>query len=247
MKTIPEIVEMTADAFGISPTSLVKHDRRKSVVIARNVAIWVATHCARGWGYVAVGRALDGRDQSTIRIAAQKATAQARYNPALKRTMTALLERVDSDPDSASLAPYRVKDICAHCQGEITDKKRTKYCGTRCDKAAERARDRARKRNHWLRKCRVCKTDIKVRFRQMYCSEVCADIANGRSRSQEHETAARNRPKVDRCGQCEGLVQRRPEDGSPCACGGVYADRGFYDRDQAPARVSMLGSAEKWA
>lgn len=254
MKTIPQIVEMTANAFGLLPATLLGKDRRKSVVLARSIAMWVARNHG-SWTYAEIGEAFD-RDQATTVHWIRAAGGNACCDPALKRTMEKLLAEANGEEVPVAARP------CHFCGGDLVTPKQERYCRRACQRAASKARQSHRQTLAAekakataptpdplpLRTCPHCKKRHDRRHKGNgrplhYCSITCS------KKHKRHGTGAyvyQVPARGIQCGQCAGIPERRPEDGSRCACGEVWAERGFYDRPGAIRGMSMLATAERW-
>jgi|GEM_PF-2997554 len=70
----PDIVlALTARRFGITLDSLLSHRRAEQLVVARAFAVWALRSLGQATSYPAIGRALGGRDHTTIINLHQKA------------------------------------------------------------------------------------------------------------------------------------------------------------------------------
>ena len=90
-RRISEIVEETEEYFGFPPGTIIGKGRTKDVANARHIACAVAA--SQGHSSPAIGRAMGGRDHTTVLNSIMRAKALAGTDPAFKDAMDAIGRR----------------------------------------------------------------------------------------------------------------------------------------------------------
>ena len=92
---VGELVDFIADEFSISATEIYARRRLAEPTAARDIVAWLARHLT-GYSLPQIGRALGGRDHSTI-ISAVKRVEEAREkDPAYRRMTDELRTRAET-------------------------------------------------------------------------------------------------------------------------------------------------------
>ncbi|HEX6962641.1 MAG TPA: DnaA/Hda family protein [Lacipirellula sp.] len=86
---LKQIIAMTARYFAVTQAALTGPSRRTSLVLARNLVVHLARRFT-GLSYAEIGRALGGRDHTTIMHADRRLTAQLAEDPSLQQTLDEL-------------------------------------------------------------------------------------------------------------------------------------------------------------
>jgi len=88
---VDEVLDATAEAFGLDASHLLGKDRSKSVKEARLAAYLVARRCTR-LSYPELGRAF-GRNHTTVLSGVRRMSAMCARDPALAEIVELLVER----------------------------------------------------------------------------------------------------------------------------------------------------------
>jgi chromosomal replication initiator protein len=86
---LKQIIAVTARYFTITQAALTGPSRRTSLVLARNVVVHLARHLT-GLSYAEIGRALGGRDHTTIMHADRRLADQLLHDPAVQQSVDEL-------------------------------------------------------------------------------------------------------------------------------------------------------------
>lgn len=91
--TLKQIVEQTARHFGLKAADLKSGSRRRSVVVARDTAIYLARRLTKK-SLQEIGDYFGGRDHTTVLHSCRKLEAQDELDPAQRAALAALRERL---------------------------------------------------------------------------------------------------------------------------------------------------------
>jgi chromosomal replication initiator protein len=91
--TLKQIVEQTARHFGLKAADLKSGSRRRSVVVARDTAIFLARRLTKK-SLQEIGDYFGGRDHTTVLHSCRKLEAQDELDPAQRAALAALRERL---------------------------------------------------------------------------------------------------------------------------------------------------------
>ena len=102
--SVEELLDRAARRFDVTVEELLYGSRRKGLVAARQVAYWLLR--ARGLSYPEIGRALGGKDHTTVMSGVRKVQREREDNPQVAAALDELLH------------PPRVR-VCAEQEPEL--------------------------------------------------------------------------------------------------------------------------------
>jgi hypothetical protein len=95
------IIQMAADAFGVTPRDLRSDRRDRRVVVARHAAMWLA-RLMTGHSLPAIGRAFGDRDHTTVLYAVSRMAEDAAVADRVLVLQAALAAPDEAAPDEAA-------------------------------------------------------------------------------------------------------------------------------------------------
>ncbi len=88
-----EVVSQVAGAFGVTVQNLIGPDRRKEIVLPRQIAMYLLREEAN-YSLPKIGEALGGRDHTTVMYACQKVTDMLERDDKLRRQVIKIREQI---------------------------------------------------------------------------------------------------------------------------------------------------------
>lgn len=112
--TMARIIRLSARHHGLTADSLVGTSRRRSVVMARSVGMYLARHTT-ALSLEAIGAAFGGRDHTTVMHSLRSLTEHMREDTSLADDVGALLESLIRNRAAPGASPPRVGSLSIEC------------------------------------------------------------------------------------------------------------------------------------
>lgn len=112
--SMARIIRVASRHHGLSPESLVGTSRRRSVVMARSVGMYLARHTT-ALSLDAIGAAFGGRDHTTVMHSLRSLTEHMREDASLADEVDALLDLLVGHHAALGSPPARVESLSMEC------------------------------------------------------------------------------------------------------------------------------------